>query len=139
MSKTPADLAFEAGELFNNKITSVFWSSFKGEYGRIQAAVLVYLYDHKQAKAADIAQELNVPKQHVSKIITEFKDSGMIAETADVKDRRSRILSLSDKGLDYLNRHLETSSKSFYELLESMEEKDKTDFLNALETIVRVS
>ena len=138
MAKTPADLAFSAGELFNNRITSVFWSSFKGEYGRIQASVLVYLYDHKRAKAVDIAQDLNVPKQHVSKIINEFKETQMVIETADEKDKRSRILSLSDKGLVYIKSRLEISSKSFYELLDTMNEKDKTDFLNALETIVRI-
>ncbi len=136
--RNPANLAFMAGELFNNKITSVFWSSFKGEYGRIQASVLVYLYDHRRAKASDIAIELNVPKQHISKIINDFKEEGMVVEEKDVQDKRSRILSLSDKGLNYINDHLAISDQSFYSLLESMDEKDQKDFLNALETIVRV-
>ncbi|MBP3871889.1 MAG: winged helix-turn-helix transcriptional regulator [Faecalicoccus sp.] len=136
--RTPADLAFIAGELFNTKITSVFWSSFKGEYGHIQVSVLVYLYDHKRAKASDIAAELNVPKQHVSKIINDFKEEGMVVEEKDVQDKRSRILSLTEKGLNYIRRHLEISNQSFYSLLESMDKKDQKDFLNALEIIVRV-
>lgn len=136
--RNPADLAFMAGELFNNKITSAFWSSFKGEYGRIQVSVLVYLYDHKIAKASDIAIELNVPKQHISKIINDFKEEGMVVEEKDVQDKRSRILSLTEKGLNYIRQHLEMSNLSFYSLLESMDEKDREDFLNALETIVRV-
>ena len=136
--RNPANLAFMAGELFNNTITSVFWSSFKGEYGRIQASVLVYLYDHRRAKASDIATELNVPKQHVSKIINDFKEEGMVVEEKDVQDKRSRILSLTEKGLNYIRQHLEMSNLSFYSLLESMDEKDQKDFLNALETIVRV-
>lgn len=136
--RNPANLAFMAGELFNNKITSVFWSSFKGEYGRIQASVLVYLYDHRRAKASDIAIELNVPKQHISKIINDFKEEGMVIEEKDVQDKRSHILSLTEKGLNYIRQHLEMSNLSFYSLLESMDEKDQKDFLNALETIVRV-
>lgn len=136
--RNPANLAFMAGELFNNTITSVFWSSFKGEYGRIQASVLVYLYDHRRAKASDIAIELNVPKQHISKIINDFKEEGMVVEEKDVQDKRSRILSLTEKGLNYIRQHLEMSNLSFYSLLESMDEKDQKDFLNALETIVRV-
>lgn len=136
--RNPANLAFMAGELFNNTITSVFWSSFKGEYGRIQASVLVYLYDHRRAKASDIAIELNVPKQHISKIINDLKEEGMVVEEKDVQDKRSRILSLTEKGLNYIRQHLEMSNLSFYSLLESMDEKDQKDFLNALETIVRV-
>ena len=136
--RNPANLAFMAGELFNNTITSVFWSSFKGEYGRIQASVLVYLYDHRRAKASDIATELNVPKQHVSKIINDFNDEGMVIEKKDVQDKRSRILSLSEEGLNYIREHLEISNQSFNSLLKSMNEEDREDFLNALETIVRV-
>lgn len=136
--RNPANLAFMAGELFNNTITSVFWSSFKGEYGRIQASVLVYLYDHRRAKASDIAIELNVPKQHVSKIINDFNDEGMVIEKKDVQDKRSRILSLSEEGLNYIREHLEISNQSFNSLLKSMNEEDREDFLNALETIVRV-
>ncbi|MBO6111087.1 MAG: MarR family transcriptional regulator [Methanobrevibacter sp.] len=69
---TDAELAFKMGRLFNNKITSTFWSSFKGEYGRVQIEVLVYLLEVDSAQVSEIASQLNISKQHVSLIIKEF-------------------------------------------------------------------
>lgn len=69
---TEAELAFKTGSIFNKKITSSFWSSFKGKYGRVQVEVLVFLSEVESAQASEIVKELNISKQHVSLILKEF-------------------------------------------------------------------
>lgn len=72
------DAAFKAGSLFNKRITSTFWSSFDGKYGKTQIEVLVHLYDNGKCMAADMARALNVPKQHISKIVRAFESEGLV-------------------------------------------------------------
>ena len=129
------ELAFKAGELFNEKITSSFWSSFKGELGRIQAAVLVYFYDHKKAKANELVEALNIPKQHISKIITEFVENGFLVSKTDEKDKRARLLNITDKGKRCIEKHFEVSNENFDRLFETMDSREQKQFLEALETI----
>lgn len=128
-------IAHRAGQLFNSKITNEFWSSFKGEVGRIQAEVLVYLYDNRQGKISEMVEELNVPKQHISKIVIDFINDGLVQSETSRKDKRSNILSLTPKGLSYMEKHFEQSDKHFDLLLGRMDKKDQEDFIEALKTI----
>ncbi len=128
-------IAHRAGQLFNSRITNEFWSSFKGEVGRIQAEVLVYLHDHNEGKISEMVEELNVPKQHISKIVIEFIQNGLIQSKTSKEDKRSNILSLTPKGKSYMDRHFELSDEYFNKLLDSMDENDQKEFIRALKTI----
>ncbi len=136
--KEEALLAFEAARLFDNTITSAFWSSFKGEYGFTQISVLVYLFDHGTGRAAEIAEELNVPKQHISKIVADFVKRGLVVYRKDDRDRRANVLSLSEAGKDYLLAHIKVSDDHFYEVMDQMDEDERREFLLALKAIVKV-
>ena len=131
-------LAFKAGQYFDNRITSVFWSSFKGEMGRIQAAVLVFLYDHKNCRINDIADELNVPKQHISKIVIGFIRDGLAESGKDETDKRAAVVALTEKGNSLIKEHYEKSSDHFQSLLAGMKPEDRKQFIRALETIERL-
>ena len=132
---TDAELAFKTGKLFNSMITDVFWDSFKGELGRTQVEMLVYLYDHKQAQASEIAEALNISKQHVSKNIAKFIDLGFVKYSQNRSDRRSQILSLSDDGKEYMKKHIEVSNNVYIQLLGEMSSEEKADFRNSMEMI----
>ena len=122
---TDAELAFRTGSLFDATVTSAFWDSFKGELGRAQVEVLVYLHDHGQARASEIADELNISKQHVSKIVNGFVDSGYIEALTGSDDRRSKVLSLSREGAEYLEGHIRLSDLAFERLVSSMDEAER--------------
>ena len=132
---TDAELAFKTGKLFNSMITDAFWDSFKGELGRTQVEMLVYLYDHEQAQASEIAEGLNISKQHVSKNIAKFIDLGFVKNSQNRSDRRSQILSLSDDGKEYMKKHIEVSNNVYIQLLGEMSSEEKADFRNSMEMI----
>lgn len=130
--------AHRAGQLFNSKITKEFWASFKGEVGRVQAEVLVFLHDFPDSNLTEIVEELNVPKQHVSKIVIDFVDEGLIESRKNTKDKRSNTLRLTHKGEEYIQKHLEISYEHFISLMNDMDETDRKEFIQALETINRI-
>ena len=109
---TDAQLALWSGELFNKKVTSAFWSSFKGQYGRTQAEVLVYLMEHEASQASQMAEDLNIPKQHASKIVRGLMEDGLVLAAVSPEDRRANRLSLSPKGKALLMATAASSSCS---------------------------
>ena len=129
------ELAFRTGALFNKHITNAFWSSFKGEYGRVQVEVLVYLFDNGKAQASEIAEELNISKQHVSKIVAGFIRLGYIDEVPNETDKRASVLSLTDRGREYLAEHFEASNRSFEALVALMSESERKRFAQAMKDI----
>lgn len=132
---TDAELAFKMGRLFNKKITSTFWSSFKGEYGRVQIEVLVYLQEVDSAQASEIASQLNISKQHVSLIIKEFLSVNYVDVFSNPNDKRANLISITDLGKSYLQKHVEVSNRVFDDLISKMSNDEKKEFINALNTI----
>lgn len=132
---TDAELAFKMGRLFNKKITSAFWSSFKGEYGRVQIEVLVYLQEVDSAQASEIASQLNISKQHVSLIIKEFLSVNYVDVFSNPNDKRANLISITDLGKSYLQKHVEVSNRVFDDLISKMSNDEKKEFINALNTI----
>lgn len=132
---TDAELAFKAGTLFNQKITSPFWDSFKSECGRVQAEVLVYLFDHGKVLSSDIVNDMNITKQHVSKIIKNYIENGYVKMEINEKDRRSSRILLTEKGTSYIKSHIDISNHSFDSLLLQMEEDERQNMMGAMKTI----
>ena len=130
-----AELAFRTGALFNKYITDAFWSSFKGEFGRVQVEVLVYLFDNGQAQASEIAEALNISKQHISKIAAGFIKNGFIKESPHETDKRASVLSLTEKCRRYLAVHFNASNRSFESLVSLMNETERERFAQAMTDI----
>ena len=129
------ELAFKTGALFNKHITDAFWSSFKGEYGRVQVEVLVYLFDNGPVQASEIAEGLNISKQHVSKIVASFIKTGYINDSSKETDKRASLLTLTEKGREYLSAHFEASDRSFESLVGEFNETEKERFVRAMKEI----
>ncbi len=132
---TDAELAFKTGSIFNKKITSAFWSSFKGKYGRVQVEVLVFLSEVESAQASEIVKELNISKQHVSLILKEFISDGYVKVVSNPNDKRSNLVSITKSGQEFLNEHIEISNQVFNEIVSKMSEEEKKKFLDSMDTI----
>lgn len=132
---TNSDLAFKTGCIFNKKITSSFWSSFKGEYGRVQIEVLVFLSEVKCVQPSEISASLNISKQHVSKILKEFISEGYVDVYPNPEDKRANLVSISELGQNFLDKHIEISNQVFDGIVSKMEDDEKEKFIDALETV----
>ena len=133
-----AELAFKTGKIFNKKITSAFWHSFKGQYGKVQVEVLVFLSEVESARASEIVKELNISKQHVSLIIKEFTSEGYVKIITNPKDKRSNLISITQEGQDFLNEHIKISNNVFNNIISTLNKKEKKKFLDSMETIYTI-
>lgn len=132
---TDADLAFRMGSKFNKMITSAFWSSFKGKYGRVQVEVLVFLSEVESAQASEIVKELHISKQHVSLILKEFISDGYVNITSNPRDKRVNLISISEQGQKFLNEHIQISNHVFDDILSKMDGEEKRLFLDSMDAI----
>jgi len=132
---TAIQTAYRLRVLFEKKITSEYFNSFKGQFGRVQVEVLSYLYDHKQARIHELADTLNVPKQHASKIITRLIEQNLVTKTSDSEDRRSFLFALSNEGLRLMEEHLAISNACFDKRFSKLTKEEQDAMASAMEQL----
>ncbi len=132
------DLAFQLGTLFDSKIISYYRSSFRGFLGQIQIQLLSDLWEHQSSKLQDIAERLNISKQHASKILLHFEESGYVVHRGDQSDRRSKLFQLSSAGEDLVREHIEGSNRHFEEMLSKLDLSEQKEMTDAMKTLIRV-
>ena len=129
-------VAYQLRVLFDKKITSFYMDSFKGMFGKVQVEVLDYLYENREARTKELAERLNVPKQHASKIISRLEELGLVANKPDITDGRASLYFLTEKGMDLMNCHIEKSNRNFELLLQNLREDERKQLVGAMELMV---
>ena len=135
---TDVELAYRMRVLFEQKISSVYFDSYKPSYGKVQVDVLDYLFEHEAVNAVSLAEELNVPKQHISRILKKLEADGQIVSTVDPSDRRYRKVSLSPEGRRIVREHIEISNRHFDAVVRTLSEDERKELSTAMASIVRV-
>ena len=125
--------AYRLRVLFEQKITAEYYDSFKGRFGRVQVEVLSYLYDHHNVRIQELADTLNISKQHASKIIARLEDQELVTKNADPQDGRSSLFCLSDSGMQLMEEHLALSNQLFEQRLRKLPHQDQQAMLSAME------
>ncbi len=138
MKTQDAKTAYELAVLFDQKITAFYRNSYKGILGRVQIEVLDYLYENKEARIQEIAEALNVVKQHVSKIIFRLKELGLVTGRTDSTDRRASLFCLTEKGRSFVQEHIMSSDWNFERMLEGLGKTDREKLTEAMEVMVAV-
>ena len=133
-----ADLAFQLGSLFDGKIVSFYRNSYRGFLGQIQIQVLNDLKEHQPTKPQDVAERLNISKQHASKILLHFEESGYVVHQDDQADRRSKLFRLSTEGEDLIRKHIEESNRHFEEMISKLDPSEQTEMTDAMKTLIQV-
>ncbi|MDD7306662.1 MAG: winged helix DNA-binding protein [Peptoniphilaceae bacterium] len=64
----------------------------------LEKSILIYVKFHKDVNQSIIVDRLQVPKQTVSYTICKLEREGSIKTKLDEKDKRQKILTLTDKG-----------------------------------------
>ncbi len=131
-------LAYKMRVLFDEKITSYYFSSFKGEYGKVQVDVLNQLYESQETTAIHLAEVLNVPKQHISKIVKKLEENGLILIEPDQTDKRARILRLSDKGRALVEEHIQISNDHYMQATGSLSAAEKEELRRSMKSIIQI-
>ncbi len=134
---TDVQLAYRMRTLFDQKITSYYFSSFKGEFGKVQIDVLSDLYEGSATTAAQLTDRLNVPKQHISKILKRLETDGLL-ESAPAPDRRCRTLRLSEKGRALVEEHIQKSNEHFARVTAGLSPEEKEELRRSMGSIAAI-
>lgn len=127
--------AYRLRILFEQKITAEYYNSFKGRFGRVQVEVLSHLYLHRTARVQELAELLNIPKQHASKILTRLEEEGYVAKTPDPSDGRAALYGLNEAGLALMISHLSASDACFARRLAKLTPEEQEKMLQAMQTV----
>ena len=71
---------------------------------RVQWAALISINNSENLIQAQLAQMMNIKASTVVRIIDRMEVNGLITRSERPKDRRKIILSITKKGVDYVNR-----------------------------------
>lgn len=133
-----AEFAYQMGFLFDRKITSYYRNTYKGIMGQVQVQVLNHLYENASVKPQEIADQMDIPKQHASKILSRLETLGYVRCSVDPEDRRARLFTLTDSGRELIREHIAASNAHFEEQLERLTETERRQMADAMETMVTI-
>ena len=99
-------------------------------------ALLQALQGHEGVRPSEIAANLQVHPSFVTRQVQELRQSGLVAVSADAGDRRSCLISLTDQGLNELERLRQVGLKRFASFVagwDAAEVRELTRLLEKLE------
>ncbi len=85
-----------------------------------------------------LAAMAQIPKQQMTKLVNRLVECGFVERADDPADRRIVNIKLTAKAMDYIAQFLEQDAGCFRRLLEQMDQKDRDDFGEAIETLLRI-
>ncbi len=88
----------------NSRIYGEFATRMK--FNSIETPILYSLLIFKNITQNDIVNEYLLPKQTVNNVIKKFESIGIVTLKQDEFDKRKKIITLTDKGVDYINKQL---------------------------------
>ena len=74
------------------------------DLGRAHHRVLHFVNRHPALRVADLLEILKITKQSLARVLKELVDQGWIVQKAGEKDRRQRLLYVTDKGQELATR-----------------------------------
>ena len=139
-SEAAAELspAYRMRVVFESKVVAPYRDTYRGELGQAQVELLELLYMHGPLRQHELAGELRTTKQHVSKITARLEQMGLVARSLDDADGRSRVISLSDAGRAYVDRHIAEGSRRARELFSHLSGEERKELDRAMLTVARL-
>jgi len=71
-------------------------------------------------------------------MIDDLENKGIVYRKNDPEDRRKILISLTNEGVNYYNYLTKITDEMVAEVLKYIDEKDVMDYLQSLETMIRI-
>ncbi|MCR4735065.1 MAG: MarR family transcriptional regulator [Treponema sp.] len=97
--------------------------------------ILFQLSKKGQMTMGELARNINRDKSTTTVLVRKLEQEGLIQSQADKDDKRSRILSLTEKGSEYTAATNGISSELISTFYKGFSEEEKKDFVSYLERI----
>jgi DNA-binding MarR family transcriptional regulator len=82
--------------------------------------------------ASELAEAFNVSRPNITNLINSLIEKGLVKQLEDVKDRRKKFLTLTEKGEEVLDAIQPIRKKANKRLLEHLNNEEKELFFNKL-------
>ena len=103
-----------------------------------QFGVLEALYNKGDLKINELIEKILTTSGNITVVIKNLEKEGLIQKSADPKDKRSCIISLTDKGKQYIEtilpKHID-NIRSIFEVLSNEEKRVLKDILKKFKTL----
>lgn len=81
------------------------------KYGRAHHRVIYFVGRHPSITVSELLAILQITKQSLSRVLGQLVDDGLIVQRPGLRDRRQRLLELTEAGRD-LERHLSEDQRA---------------------------
>ena len=98
-----------------------------------EGELLKFVFEHESITQNDICEALQMSKQTVNNILNKFSDKGLICKKENEKDRRSKIIALTDSGSRYAGYVVNDLTEIEKNSLLKMSEEDRENFIKTQE------
>lgn len=116
-------------QTFQKKIISKFKNLSKN-----QPVVIKIIGMEGEIMPSTIGRYTGMDKSSLTRMVDDLERKGLVFRKTDPEDRRKVLVSLTEKGLECYNY----SNQILDELLKLVDEKDIEDYVQSLETMVRI-
>lgn len=119
--------------VFEQSFQKKVFGGFK-ELSKNQPLVIKIIGMEGETMISNIVKYTGMENSSLTHMVDDLEKKGMVFRKNDPKDRRKVLVSLTDRGLkccEYINKHVD-------ETLKLVDKKDVDEYLQGLETIVRI-
>ena len=105
----------------------------------LQFAVMTYLSDEPDLGQHELAARLALDRSNMTKVLDELEQAGLVERRVSLKDRRSRLIRLTPKGIKVRERLRPKAGVAQQRLLASLKPDQRELFLDMLVTILEAN
>lgn len=134
-------LMFEREALDNVIFDQAFQKKIAGklkDLSKNQPMVIKIIGMEGEVMPSTIGKYTGMEKSSLTRMVDDLEKKGIVFRKTDPDDRRKVLVSLTEKGLRYYNDLNGIAAEMADEILKFVDEKDIEDYVQSLETIVRI-
>ncbi|MCQ2576600.1 MAG: MarR family transcriptional regulator [Treponema sp.] len=121
----------KTAEFLESKLKEKGLPDFASSHGNI----LFQLSKAESMNMKELADKINRDKSTTTVLIRKLEAEGLVQECTDPKDKRNKLLSLTEKGLEYNKTTAEISKELIETFYKDFSEEEKIQFTKFLEKI----
>jgi DNA-binding MarR family transcriptional regulator len=104
-----------------------------------QFSVMMQLHHRGNCAIGDISERFDITNAAASQLVDKLVQSGFIRREEDPQDRRAKMLNLTDKGRDLIQRGIEERYRWVEELAGKLSTEERAQVTNALNIMTRAA
>ena len=108
------------------------------ELSKNQPMVIKLIGMEGEVMPSTIGKYTGMEKSSLTRMVDDLEKKGIVSRKTDPDDRRKVLVSLTEKGLRYYNYLNKITAEMADDILKFVDEKDVEDFVQSLETMIRI-